>query len=702
MKISFRQARLAMAVSVVLLAVGVFTAGGSGQPAAAMSPTSGVPVTQATSPLESWSAPIDVSNSGWYDNTPWIGAVPGGGVTIGYEERDERGGSFTSVQQVSNTSLNGAFRAPEEVDNGSGSLKGRNVRVATDQLGRRYIAWWTITGGSTCGSFARVDADGISRVNDILEFTCQPSSNGRKNVALAVGLDGSAHVLFGRDQNNIYYSQMNPAGVWVVQNELVNNNTFPKNIAIGVTSTGIAMAAWVGNSNIQVSVRQPNGTWPAPENVSRMVCPGQGLSAHLPALARDNVGGMRLAWSQVQCPFNDPGWDEVYYREWTSAGGWGPDTAIANPSLQNGGQSYNPGLTVDSDGNAHIMWSDDTGRNRSQFELYYAKGRLSTGFTNYGAIFRSYFGADYQKEASLDQNPPGTAPAAVHVAFGSNRNDSQKENWYSYALTGGQPVVTPTPTRTNTPVVQPTPCTLGRYSDVHPEDYYYVAAYELARAGVMSGYSDCTFRPGNNITRGQTAKIVVLGSGRPLNCPGNGHFSDVPASNPFFCYVETAYNADIISGYADGTFRPGNNVTRAQFSKMVQKAFNIPIDTTGGPHFTDVSTTDPFYNYIETLYNNNLISGYSDHTFRPGNNLTRGQGAKITYEARRLTGNDNTPTGTAIVVTTTPTDTPVVFTATATVTAIVVTTTPTNTPLVFTATPTATNTPGAVPEGERS
>src|SRR5213078_543225 len=131
----------------------------------------------------------------------------------------------------------------------------------------------------------------------------------------------------------------------------------------------------------------------------------------------------------------------------------------------------------------------------------------------------------------------------------------------SFALTGPPPP-TFTPLPTFTPIASPTPCSAGNYSDVHQADYYYTAALQLGRAGVMSGYSDCTFRPFNTITRGQTAKIVVLGANVPLNCPGTGHFSDVPTTNPFFCFIETAFNADIISGYSDGTFRPGNNVTR--------------------------------------------------------------------------------------------------------------------------------------------
>ena len=288
------------------------------------------------------------------------------------------------------------------------------------------------------------------------------------------------------------------------------------------------------------------------------------------------------------------------------------------------------------------------------------------------------------KEPSVD-----ASPGFVHVAFGSNRDDTNKEDYYSYGSVGPPPP-TNTPTATNTPLATPTPCTPGSFSDVHPSDYFYTPVHDLAIAGVISGYGDCTYRPYNNITRGQAAKIVVLGSGRPINTTGGPHFNDVPTSHPFYAYIETAYNAGVISGYGDGSFKPQNNVTRGQFSKMNVLAFSFPINTTGGPHFTDVPTNNAFYQFIETAYNLGLISGYSDHTFRPNTDITRGQAAKIVYQARQQAPNTPTPTNSA-TSTSVATSTPIVVTATYTVTPIVVTATYTNTPFVVTAT--ATNTP---------
>ena len=194
---------------------------------------------------------------------------------------------------------------------------------------------------------------------------------------------------------------------------------------------------------------------------------------------------------------------------------------------------------------------------------------------------------------------------------------------------------------TNTPVAQPTntpaPCNVN-FSDVQTGDFFYQAVRYLACSGAVTGYADGTFRPYSETTRGQLSKIVVLAEGWPINTAGGPHFSDVPADNAFYSFVETLYNRQslyggVISGYADGTFRPGNNVTRAQLSKIIVASQNWAVDTTGGAHFSDVPASDPFYGFVETAYNHGIISGYADHTFRSGNSATRGQISKIVYIA---------------------------------------------------------------------
>src|SRR5688500_5365717 len=118
------------------------------------------------------------------------------------------------------------------------------------------------------------------------------------------------------------------------------------------------------------------------------------------------------------------------------------------------------------------------------------------------------------------------------------------------------------------------------YSDVQRDNSFYTYV-ETARAhNIMSGYSDGTFRPNGTVTRGQIAKVVVMSEGWPLLYPGTPTFGDVQANNQFYAFVETAVAHGAISGYSDGTFRPGVAATRGQISKMIYFASSSTALTT--------------------------------------------------------------------------------------------------------------------------
>jgi hypothetical protein len=119
------------------------------------------------------------------------------------------------------------------------------------------------------------------------------------------------------------------------------------------------------------------------------------------------------------------------------------------------------------------------------------------------------------------------------------------------AATATRTSLPPSATRTAGPTA--TPCNIT-FSDVHPTDYFYTPVLYLACHGVVSGYADGTFRPYNNTTRSQMVKIVVLGFAiTPYAPPGGGYtFADVPPANPFFSYIETAAHNNIVSGYTCG------------------------------------------------------------------------------------------------------------------------------------------------------
>ena len=182
---------------------------------------------------------------------------------------------------------------------------------------------------------------------------------------------------------------------------------------------------------------------------------------------------------------------------------------------------------------------------------------------------------------------------------------------------------TAAPTETRVPS---TPCAIS-FSDVQPGDTFYPYVRCLACRGIVSGYSDGTFHPNDNVTRGQLSKIVANAAG--LNEPVEGQtFSDVPPGYTFYEYIERLARRGFISGYSDGTFRPANPATRGQICKIVANTagYNEPVS---GQRFTDVPPTHTFYEYIERMASRDIVNGYSDGTFRPQNNATRGQVSKI-------------------------------------------------------------------------
>ena len=102
---------------------------------------------------------------------------------------------------------------------------------------------------------------------------------------------------------------------------------------------------------------------------------------------------------------------------------------------------------------------------------------------------------------------------------------------------------------------------------------YGEAVNVMSEVGVIDGYTDGSFQPTTNLTRGAAAKIIcnlILG---PTTAAALGAdtapYSDVPVSNVFSGYIAYCQKEGIISGYADGTFKPAAPLTGYAFMKML-------------------------------------------------------------------------------------------------------------------------------------
>src|SRR5690349_19121150 len=192
------------------------------------------------------------------------------------------------------------------------------------------------------------------------------------------------------------------------------------------------------------------------------------------------------------------------------------------------------------------------------------------------------------------------------------------------------------------------------YTDVPLGSPFYTYIQCLACRGIISGYSDGTYRPGGNVTRGQVSKIVASAAGLG-GTPAGQTFEDVPPTQPFYLWVERLAAAGAISGYGCSGpgepcvppgnrpyFRPGGGLTRGQLAKIDAQAagYADPVPTTQQT-FADVPPGQPFWLWIERVAARTIISGYAcggpgepcdpaqRPYFRPGAGVTRGQTAKV-------------------------------------------------------------------------
>lgn len=159
---------------------------------------------------------------------------------------------------------------------------------------------------------------------------------------------------------------------------------------------------------------------------------------------------------------------------------------------------------------------------------------------------------------------------------------------------------------------------------------------ELYEEGSISGYGDGRFGPDDPITRAQIVKIALLAFSYEWESTDESSFTDVHKQEWFFDYVNAASgNAKIVEGYSDKTFRPDNNVTRGEALKIIfwsggLKDFEEDSELT----FTDITSQDwfgPLANYAKSI---GLIKGYGDGSFRGTQSITRGEVCKMVIELR--------------------------------------------------------------------
>lgn len=88
-------------------------------------------------------------------------------------------------------------------------------------------------------------------------------------------------------------------------------------------------------------------------------------------------------------------------------------------------------------------------------------------------------------------------------------------------------------------------------------------------------------------------------------------------------YIATAIDRGIITGYADGTIRGNNIVTRAEIATIIVRSLNASVDNFDKSSFSDITENDWYIKYVECAKTLGIINGYEDGTFGGENEVTR-------------------------------------------------------------------------------
>jgi hypothetical protein len=252
--------------------------------------------------------------------------------------------------------------------------------------------------------------------------------------------------------------------------------------------------------------------------------------------------------------------------------------------------------------------------------------------------------------AGTTTNTPG-APTNTGTAL-STQTPGGPTATASETVTGTPPTVTETPTA----------CAIS-FEDVPVGSTFYPYIECMACRGIINGYpcggpgepcngnNDPYFRPGNNVTRGQFAKITANAAGYS-DPPGAQQYEDVVPGSTFYDFIWRLSNRGYINGYPCGGagepcgpsnlpyFRPNANVTRGQIAKIDSNAAGYN-EIPGAQQYEDVVPGSTFYDFIWRLSDRGLVNGYpcggvgepcgpgNLPYFRPSANATRGQASKI-------------------------------------------------------------------------
>ena len=170
------------------------------------------------------------------------------------------------------------------------------------------------------------------------------------------------------------------------------------------------------------------------------------------------------------------------------------------------------------------------------------------------------------------------------------------------------------------------------FSDVAANQWYTNAVHSAVSNGLLSGYQDGTMRPSASITRAEIASVLSKAFGAEVKANMKS-FTDVTSSQWFYDAMARAVNMGLFAGNGNGTLTPSAPITREEAAVVIAKAFEL----TGSNksvlnRFNDASEVSNWaVPFISGLVENGYMAGNDKGELNPKGNITRAEFAQIMY-----------------------------------------------------------------------
>ena len=177
-----------------------------------------------------------------------------------------------------------------------------------------------------------------------------------------------------------------------------------------------------------------------------------------------------------------------------------------------------------------------------------------------------------------------------------------------------------------------------RFTDVPTNFWAYESITKMTKEGFMSGYRNGTFKPNDPLSREEAASLFSNMLGDTPSIMLASSFSDITSDRWSSLAIESVARANIISGYGDSTYRPEQYMSRQEFAVVADKFLHYQGYRTEDPtaldtiHFSDQKFIAPWaQSSVRELALWGFINYSTKGLFNPEKYITRGEAAEITY-----------------------------------------------------------------------